>query len=148
VAGLCEPGCDVLGIAVEEAAAARVGDDVDHLGQVDHHQSPAVDEQVVGGEVAVGVAGAGEGRHRRHELCPEAGELDRIRASLGQPGSAGSVRIADELKQDLRSHNLHGIGNGHAGVVELHEGVEFRARPLARDRLPPEGATVTAWCRS
>ena len=48
-------------------------DDIDHLRQVDHHQPPAVDEQVVRGQVTVREAGAGESRHGLDELVPEAG---------------------------------------------------------------------------
>src|SRR5437868_8311026 len=94
-----EPGGDVLRVSVEEAAAARVGDDVDHLGQVDHHQPPVVDEQVVRGQVAVRVSGPGEGRHGLDELAPEAGQLIRPGAGLGEAGRADAVRVADELKQ-------------------------------------------------
>jgi len=137
-----EPGGDVLGVAVEEAAAARVGDDVDHLGHVDHHQPPLVDEQVVRGQVAVREADGGESSHGLDKLAPEAGEFGRIGAGLGEARRAGAVRVADELKQDFCPQDLHRVGNGYAGVVELHEGVELCVRPLAGDRLPTEVAAL------
>jgi len=75
MASSCEPGGDVPGVAVEETSAVRVGDDVDHLRQVDHHQPPVVDEQVVRRQVAVREAGAGEGCHGLDKLAPEVGEF-------------------------------------------------------------------------
>jgi hypothetical protein len=99
--GPCEPGGDILGVAVEEAAADRVRDNVDHLGQVDHHQPPLVDEQVIGRQVAVREAGARERHHGLDELAPEAGEFGRCWTGLGQPRGGGAVRVADELKQDF-----------------------------------------------
>jgi hypothetical protein len=138
----CEPGGDILGVAVEEAAAVRVGDDVDHLWQVDHHQPPVVDEQVVGGQVAVREADVRQCCHGLDELAPEACEFGWPGAGLAEAGRAGAVRVADELKQDLCPQDLHRIGDRHAGVVKLHEGVELRVRPLAGDRLPPEATAV------
>ena len=102
MASPCEPGGDVLGVSVEEAAAVRVRNDVDHLGQVDHHQPSMVDEQVVRGQVAVREAGAGESRHSLDELAPEAGELGRVGAGLGEAWGAGAVGIADELEEEFR----------------------------------------------
>jgi hypothetical protein len=140
--GSREPGGDVPGVAVEKAAAVRVGDDVDHLRQVDHHQPPVMDEQVVCRQVAVREAGAGEGCHGLDELAPETGEVGRPGADLGEAGRAGAVRVADELEQHLRAGDLDRVGNRHADVVELHEGVELRVRPLAGDRLPAEVAAL------
>jgi hypothetical protein len=117
MASLRKPLGDVLDISVKEATAVRVGDDVDYLGQVDHHQPPVVDEQVVGGQVAVRVAGASERRHGVDKLPPEASQLGRVGAGLGESRSAGSVCVPDKLKQDFRPQDLHGVGNGHMGVV-------------------------------
>src|SRR5580704_11188689 len=96
-----EPGGDVLRVSAEEAAAVRVGDDVDHLRQVDHHQAPVVDEQVVRGQVAVREADAGESCHGLDKLAPEASEFGRLGAGLGKARRASAVRVADELEQDL-----------------------------------------------
>ncbi len=85
-------------------------------------------------------ANAGESCHGLDELGPEAGELGRPGAGLGEAGRAGAVRVADELQQDLRPQDLDRIGDGHAEVVELDEGVELRLRPLPGDRLPAEVA--------
>src|SRR5271166_208155 len=53
---LAEPPADVLRVPGQEPGPARVRDHVDHLRQVDHDQPPAVDQHVVGGQVAVGQA--------------------------------------------------------------------------------------------
>src|SRR3954454_7156906 len=45
-----EPAADVLRVAGEVPGALRVGDHVDHLGQVDHDQPPVVHQQVVRGQ--------------------------------------------------------------------------------------------------
>jgi hypothetical protein len=79
-----------------------VRDDVDHLGQVDHHQPATVDEQVVRRQVAVRVACARQRRHGLDELAPEAGELGRVGAGLGEAWGAGAVGIADELEEEFR----------------------------------------------
>jgi len=142
VASPYKPGSDVPGIALQVTAAARVRDDVDHLGQVDHHQPAVVHEQVVRGQVAVRVASARQCRHGLHQLTPEDGELGRVGARLGEAGRAGTVRITDELEQEFRPQDLYRIGDRNAGVVELDESVELRVRPLAGDCLSAETATV------
>jgi hypothetical protein len=142
MAGPGEPGGDVLGVAVEEATAVRVGDDVDHLRQVNHHQPPVMDQQVVRGQVAVREAEAGESGHGLDQLAPEAGEFGRPGAGLGEARRAGAVRLADELKQHLGAHDLHRVRDRHPRAVELAQRGELRVRPLAGDRLPAERGPV------
>src|SRR6266540_4611725 len=55
-----EPGAYGPHVALQERASLWVGDDVDQLRQVDQHQRLAVDQQVVGGQVAVGVTAPGQ----------------------------------------------------------------------------------------
>jgi len=138
----CEPGGDIPRVAVEVLAAVRVGDDVNNLRQVDHHQPARVDEQVVGGQVAVRETGAGESRHGLDELAPETGELGRPGAGLGEPGCTSAVCLTDELQQDLSPQDLYRIGDRYSRVVQLDEGIELGVRPLSGDRLAAEVAAV------
>src|SRR5262249_33927500 len=62
-----EPAGYVGGVPVQEFRAARIGDHVDDLGQVDHDKAPVVDQQVVGGHVAVRQPMAGERDQGLHE---------------------------------------------------------------------------------
>ena len=85
---------------------------------------------------------AGERRERVDQLLPQAGQLLAAGPGLGQPGRPGAVRVADELEQHLRPHDLHGVRHRHLRVVELAQRGELGVRPLARDRLLAERGPV------
>src|SRR5215472_2935368 len=72
-----EPVRHVLRVPVEELAAARVSDHVDHLWQVDEDKPTAVEQQVERGQVAVSKTQAGQHAERRDELLPD---VDQVRA--------------------------------------------------------------------
>jgi hypothetical protein len=101
-----------------------------------------MDEQVIGGQVAVGEAGAGETRRGVDQLAPQAGEFGGCGTGLGQARRAGAVLVADEFQQDLGPDDLDRVGDRDAGVVELHKRVELRVRPLPGDRLPAKARAV------
>lgn len=59
---MLEPVRHVAHVPVQELRAARIGYDVDDLRQVDQDQLTVVDEQVVGGQVAMRQPGVELGR--------------------------------------------------------------------------------------
>src|SRR4051794_21008718 len=70
-----EPGADVGAVAAQVVEAQRVAGQVDHLGDVDEHQSSVVHEHVVGRQVAVGVAQLGEVGEHGAQLAVQVGGL-------------------------------------------------------------------------
>ena len=132
-----EPSGYVGGVPVQELRAARIGDHVDDLGQVDHDEAPVVDQQVVGGHVAVRQPTAGERDQGRHELIPQPRELAAAQAGVGQPRRGGAVAFANELEQDFGTEHLHRVGHGDTRLMELAQGAELGVRPMPGDHLPP-----------
>jgi hypothetical protein len=115
---------------------------VNHLRQVDHHQPPAVHQQVVRGQVPVREPQPGQAGEGRHELLPQAGQLVTVGAGLRQPRRAGAVRVADELEQHLGAGDLHRVRHGQPRGAQLAQRGELGVRPLPGDGLPAERAPV------
>jgi len=117
-------------------------DHVDHLRQVDHHERARVDEQVVGRQVAVREAAAGERDQGGHQLIPKIGELPVVRPGLGQSRGGVPVGVTDELKEHLGAGDLHRVGDRYPLLVQPAESGELGVRPHPGDRLTAERGPV------
>jgi hypothetical protein len=78
-------------------SAARGRHHVDHLGQVDDHEVPAVHQEVVRREVPVREPLVGQQAQHVQQLVPEPCEVRGFGPELGKPGRGRAVRLVEVL---------------------------------------------------